>query len=187
MFPEPTGLLLIGNSIESIWTPRSKSNILTPKTNLPTFWPRGNFTRDEWNHLLCLFNIRHFQFYRVFWSDVEKNAKKTQVKKESQQSRKRWWIWSRDAAKRLLMFLPLQHRKAWGKPDTKINLLWARKMSSIIERRDPLYTRSHQAVQNGTSIRLGLLKSRNLMNWWKIQQSDLLYSPSTRTDSLEKR
>ena len=21
---------------------------------------KGNFTRDEWNHLLCLFNIRHF-------------------------------------------------------------------------------------------------------------------------------
>ena len=21
---------------------------------------KGNFTRDEWNHLLCLFNISHF-------------------------------------------------------------------------------------------------------------------------------
>ena len=21
---------------------------------------KGNFTRDEWNHLVCLFNIRHF-------------------------------------------------------------------------------------------------------------------------------
>ena len=21
---------------------------------------KGNFTRDEWNHLLCLFNINHF-------------------------------------------------------------------------------------------------------------------------------
>ena len=33
MFPELTELLLIGCSIESIWTPRSKSTILTPKTN----------------------------------------------------------------------------------------------------------------------------------------------------------
>ena len=23
---------------------------------------KGNFTRDEWNHLLCLFNISHFSF-----------------------------------------------------------------------------------------------------------------------------
>ena len=43
-----------------IWTPRSKSNFLTPKNNLQTFQPKENFPRDEWNHLLCLFNISHF-------------------------------------------------------------------------------------------------------------------------------
>ena len=43
MSPEPTELVLIGCSIESIWTLKSKSN-----------------TRDEWIHLLCLFNINHF-------------------------------------------------------------------------------------------------------------------------------
>ena len=31
--PEPTELLLIGCSIELIWTPKSKSNTSTPKTN----------------------------------------------------------------------------------------------------------------------------------------------------------
>ena len=38
--------------------PKSKSSTLTPKTNLPL--TKGNFTCDEWNHLLCLFNIGHF-------------------------------------------------------------------------------------------------------------------------------
>ena len=56
MFPEPTELLLIGCLIESIWTQRSKLNTLTPKTNSQT---KGNFTRDELNHFLCLFNISH--------------------------------------------------------------------------------------------------------------------------------
>ena len=37
MFPEPTEMLLTGCSIQSIWTQKSKSNTLTPKTNLPTF------------------------------------------------------------------------------------------------------------------------------------------------------
>ena len=37
MFPELTELLLIGCLIESIWTPRSKSNTLTPKTNSLTY------------------------------------------------------------------------------------------------------------------------------------------------------
>ena len=54
MFPELTELLLIGCMIELIWTPKSKSNTSTPKTN-----SKGNFTRDESNHLLCLFNISH--------------------------------------------------------------------------------------------------------------------------------
>ena len=35
-YPEPTELLLIGCSIELIWTPRSKSNMSTPKTNSQT-------------------------------------------------------------------------------------------------------------------------------------------------------
>ena len=37
MFPEPTELLLICCSIESIWTQKSKSNTSTPKTNSQTY------------------------------------------------------------------------------------------------------------------------------------------------------
>ena len=40
MFPGPTELRLIGYSIESIWTHKSKSSTSTPKTNLPTCSPR---------------------------------------------------------------------------------------------------------------------------------------------------
>ena len=30
------------------------------KNQLEDVLTKGNFTRDEWNHLLCLFNIGHF-------------------------------------------------------------------------------------------------------------------------------
>ena len=30
------------------------------KNQLADILTKGNFTRDEWNHLLCLFNIIHF-------------------------------------------------------------------------------------------------------------------------------
>ena len=33
---------------------KSKSNTSTPKTQLADILSKGNFTRDEWNHLLCL-------------------------------------------------------------------------------------------------------------------------------------
>ena len=60
MFPEPTELLLIGHLIASIWTQKSKSSIIDTKTQLADMLTKGNFTRDAWNHLLCLFNISHF-------------------------------------------------------------------------------------------------------------------------------
>ena len=51
---------MIGCSIESIWIPKSKSNISTQKNQLADILTKGNFTRDEWNHLLSLFDISHF-------------------------------------------------------------------------------------------------------------------------------
>ena len=35
----------------------------TPNTNLQTCWQQWNFTRDEWNNLLHLFNITHFRLF----------------------------------------------------------------------------------------------------------------------------
>ena len=51
---------MIGCLIELIRIPRSKFNTSTPNINLLTFLVKGNFTRDEWNHLLNLCYIRHF-------------------------------------------------------------------------------------------------------------------------------
>ena len=74
-------------SIESIWTLKFKSNTLTPKNQLADIPIKRNFTRDAWNHLLCLFNITHFS--STDCSEVKKNAKRFRVKKESQQNRSR--------------------------------------------------------------------------------------------------
>ena len=60
MFPGPTELRLIGYSIESIWTPTIKIKYIDTKNQLADILTKGNFTRYEWNHLLCLFNISHF-------------------------------------------------------------------------------------------------------------------------------
>ena len=60
MFPELTELLLIGYLIESIWTPKSKSNTLTPKTNSLTCWPRETSHVMNGIIFLCLFNMSHF-------------------------------------------------------------------------------------------------------------------------------
>ena len=45
------------------------------KSQLAGMLIKGSFTRDEWNHLLCLFNINHFSSAECL-SDVEKNTKR---------------------------------------------------------------------------------------------------------------
>ena len=45
------------------WTPRSKSNMLTRKTQLADMLTKGSFARDEWDHLLRLLNILNFSMF----------------------------------------------------------------------------------------------------------------------------
>ena len=51
---------MLGCSIESIWTPKIQIKYIDTKNQLADILTKGNFTRDEWNHLFTLFNISHF-------------------------------------------------------------------------------------------------------------------------------
>ena len=69
--------------------PKIQIKYIDSKNQLADILTKGNFTRDEWNHLLCLFNISHFSSTNCLETmSKKKKRKKIQVKKESQQSRK---------------------------------------------------------------------------------------------------
>ena len=42
------------------WDPKIQIKYIDTKNQLADMLTKGNFTCDEWNHLLCLFNISHF-------------------------------------------------------------------------------------------------------------------------------
>ena len=60
MFPEPTELLLIGYLIRINLDPKIQIKYIDTQNQLANILTNRNFTRDEWNRLLCLFNINHF-------------------------------------------------------------------------------------------------------------------------------
>ena len=61
MFPEPTELLLIGHLFDRInLDPKIQIEYIDTKNQLADIMTKGNSALDEWNHLLCLFNISHF-------------------------------------------------------------------------------------------------------------------------------
>ena len=55
--------------------PKIQIKYTDTKNQLADILTKGNFTRDEWNQLLCLFNISHFSSTDCLEVDVEKNAK----------------------------------------------------------------------------------------------------------------
>ena len=67
--------------------PKIQIKYIDTKNQLADMLTKGNFTRDEWNHLLCLFNISHFSSAECSEVMSKRTQKKIPVKKESQQSR----------------------------------------------------------------------------------------------------
>ena len=65
--------------------PKIQIKYIDTKNQLADMLTKGNFIRDEWNHLLCSFNISHFSS-AVCSEVMSKEHKKNQVKKESQRS-----------------------------------------------------------------------------------------------------
>ena len=69
--------------------PKIQIKYIDTKNQLADILSKGNFTRDEWNHLFVFVQHQPFQFHQQSSSDVEKEHKKMQVKKESQQNQNR--------------------------------------------------------------------------------------------------
>ena len=61
--------------------PKIQIKYIDTKNKLADILTKGNFTRDERNHLLCLFNISHFSSINCL-EVMSKTRKKMQVKKE---------------------------------------------------------------------------------------------------------
>ena len=67
MFPGPTELLdwlFDGINLDT----EIQIKCIDTKNQLADILTKGSFTRDEWNHLLCLFNISHFS--STVWSET---------------------------------------------------------------------------------------------------------------------
>ena len=61
--------------------PKIQIKYIDTKNQLADILTKGQFTRDEWNHLLCLFNISHFS------STVCSAAMEKRIQQESGEER----------------------------------------------------------------------------------------------------
>ena len=56
--------------------PKIQIKYIDTKNQLADMLTKGNFTRDEWNHLLCLFNISHFSSINCLEAMSKKNTRR---------------------------------------------------------------------------------------------------------------
>ena len=66
--------------------PKIQIKYIDTKNQLDDNPTKGSFTRDEWNHLLCLFNISHFSSTVCSAAMAKNEFNKIQEKNESQQN-----------------------------------------------------------------------------------------------------
>ena len=69
--------------------PKIQIKYIDTKNQLADILTKGNFTRDEWNHLFCVYSTLAFAAPSTASKRCQKEHTKVQVKKESQQNRSR--------------------------------------------------------------------------------------------------
>ena len=165
-FQNPQSCSWIGCLTESTWTPRFKSNTLTPKSQLADVLTKGNFTRDEWNHLLCFFNISHLSSISSLKSTSKRTQEDASGERVTAKSKPMMNLVSRYSARDPNVLADCI-RKPGENKIWRVKYLWAREMSSNQEQGDLWLAPAHQTTQNGTLTKSGLLKSGNLVKCWK--------------------
>ena len=93
------------------------------KHQLADVLTEGNFARDEWNHILQLFEhqpfqlrllLSEFQLDQLHWNDDENGCKSRKENRGSWHSQSRRWTWARLSLQILRHCKIRLHQKAWG-------------------------------------------------------------------------
>ena len=147
------------------------------KNQLADILTKGNFTRDEWNHLLCLFNISHFS------STVCSEAKAKRLQQDSGEervtakSRPMMGLIARVSVERIILDVRKPgEEKLWKSKSLECELLRERgpngatrygqrpkKPRLTIIMNNLLKALSQHATQSGMITKPGLLKSGKLI------------------------
>ena len=143
--------------------PKIQIEYIDTKNQLADMLTKGNFTRDGWNHLLCLYNISHFSSI----DGLEAMSKRTPEDAGEE------WVTAKSKP-----MMNLVSRYSVRDP----NVLASTALESPVKTKsecqnvplsslnvqqtstgDPYWAPAHQTTQNGTLTKSGLLKYGNLV------------------------
>ena len=83
--------------------PKIQIKYIDTKNQLADILTKGNFTRDEWNHLLCLFNISHFSSTVCSDTMAKRSQQDSGGERVTAKSRPMMNLIARDAVARIVL------------------------------------------------------------------------------------
>ena len=103
--------------------PKVEIKYIDTKNQLADMLTKGNFTRDEWNHLLCVFHISHFS--SALCSEVmsKKTQKESGEERVTARSRPLMNLVARSSQRAPAALSSTASESPRGKTDTKVKIL----------------------------------------------------------------
>ena len=142
--------------------PKIQIKYIDTKNQLADMLIKGNFTRDEWNHLLCFCNISHFS--SADCSEVMSKRTQEDAGEERATAKSRPLMSLIAIAPSTLLF---SASESLGKRSYESHSPLSAQAENNDRTVKPVFgrvARTQQAAQDGTMTKLGLLKSGKMMN-----------------------
>ena len=143
--------------------PKIQIKYIDTKNQLADILTKGNFSRDEWNHLLCLLNISHFISTNCSEVMSKRTQKESGEERVTAKSKPMMNLVSR-CSERTPDLLASTASESPGKTRYESQLPLSSWTEQHLRTGNLLRTLTHQVTQSGMLTRIGLLKSGNLMN-----------------------
>ena len=155
--------------------PKIRIKYIDTKNQLADILTKGNFTRDEWNHMLCLFNISHFSSTLCSDTMAKRSQHDSEEERVTAKSRPMMNLIARAPSHVSSSTSVSPGKRSYGSQDPRSSIAKEDRSGDLIKAqiylKPPIiFTMSNswkaslqQVVQNGMTTAVGLLKSGKLI------------------------
>ena len=147
--------------------PKIQIKYIDTKNQLADILTKGNFTRDEWNHLLNLFNISHFSSTACTAAMAKRAQQESGEERVTAKSRPMMNLTAR---------MPSVVSSSTSSNPGRISRMDIKILGNLLQvtiDRGNLRNRHHQVIQKRIMVNLGLLKSGKVELRRTIDQGNL--------------
>ena len=152
--------------------PKIQMKYIDTKNQLADILTKGNFTRDEWNHLLRLYNISHFSSINNLEAMSKRTPEDAGEERVTAKSKPMMNFVVRCSERNPNMLASTASESPRKTKSETQNVPLSSWKSSNQEQGDLWWALAHQTTQNGTLTKSGLLKCGNILKCWEQVRRD---------------